>query len=70
MAEIQTPSGDACVDLYIRRLRHMFESGSESEVAAMEIDGQTNKEHLTALFELLGLDTNCLNSIPHKGFAA
>ena len=51
-------------------LREESESGSEPEVAAMEIDGQTNKELLTALFELLRLDTRCLNKIPNEGFAA
>ena len=53
-------------------LREESESGSESEseVAAMDIDGQTNKELLTALFELLGLDTKCLTRIPNYGYAA
>ena len=51
-------------------LREESESGSESEVAAMEIDGQSNKEQLTVLFGLLRLDTKCLNKIPNKGFVA
>ena len=46
------------------------ESGSEPEVAAMEIDGQTNKELLTELFQQLRLDARCLNKIPNEGFAA